>query len=65
MIIVGVYKFLEPSQKLLGPIPRLNDNPSGLGLDVKTKKVFRICNFPEDISAGDEGTTCLYGDAYS
>lgn len=54
LLIGGVYKFLEPEPPIAGPhlTTELFHN---LPYD-KTKKVFRICNFPSDISEGDEGT---------
>lgn len=53
LLIGGVYKFLEPEQVLPEPIVT-SEFFHNLPYD-KTKKVFRICNFPKDITEGDEG----------
>lgn len=54
LLIGGVYKFLEPKQKAAEPAVT-SDLFVNLAIDVKTKKIFRLCNKPEDISVGDEG----------
>lgn len=55
LLIGGVYKFLEPKQKSLEPtIP--SDLFVNLAVDVKTKKIFKLCNQPEEIFVGDEGS---------
>lgn len=55
LIIVGIYKFLETKQKPQEPENLLSTSYTNLVLDAKTKRIFRICNFPEDIITGDEG----------
>ncbi|KAJ8951593.1 hypothetical protein NQ318_020470 [Aromia moschata] len=55
LLIVGIYKFLEPKQKLLEPSSSPAELLSSLSVDVKTKRIFKICNFPEEIILGDEG----------
>lgn len=52
--MAGIYKFLEPKQKVFEPIVQ-TELFHNLALDVKTKKIFQICNFPADINEGDEG----------
>ncbi|CAG9865444.1 unnamed protein product [Phyllotreta striolata] len=54
LIVVGIYKFLESKQKLT-ETEVSSASYTNLALDAKTKRIFRICNFPEDISTGDEG----------
>ncbi|XP_018327972.1 2-phosphoxylose phosphatase 1 [Agrilus planipennis] len=55
VLIAGVYKFLEPQPR--GSIPTVvTELFQNLAIDVRTKKIFKICNFPEDIYFGDEGT---------
>lgn len=54
LLVAGVYKFLEPKQKL--PTPAIaTELFHNLALDVKTKRIFKICNLPEEITVGDEG----------
>nr|CAH7726073.1 unnamed protein product [Callosobruchus chinensis]CAH7764242.1 unnamed protein product [Callosobruchus chinensis] len=55
LIIIGIYKFIEPKEKLVEPILETTYTWNRLNVDVKTKRIFRICNFPEDISPGSEG----------
>lgn len=56
LLIVGIYKFLEPKQKILESPTVSTELYSGLSVDIKTKRIFKICNFPEEIKAGEEGT---------
>ncbi|KAJ8929542.1 hypothetical protein NQ314_017760 [Rhamnusium bicolor] len=55
LLIVGIYKFLEPKQKLVESTTIPTELFSSLSVDVKTKRIFKICNFPDEITAGDEG----------
>lgn len=56
MLVAGIYKFLEPHQRS-APEPSVNTDPShNLEFDVKTKRIFKLCNQPHEISDGDEGT---------
>ncbi|CAH0564791.1 unnamed protein product [Brassicogethes aeneus] len=56
LLIVGVYyKFLEPSRRLPEPASTTELFQS-LTLDVKTKRIFKICNFPDEMGEGDEGS---------
>lgn len=54
LLVGGVYKFLEPK-------PKYSTSTIGteqfhnLVLDVKTKRIFKICNLPDDIKGGNEG----------
>lgn len=54
LLVAGIYKFLEPKPKLIEPsvTVELFEN---LALNVKTKKIFQICNLPQEIVGGDEG----------
>ncbi|KAK9708775.1 Histidine phosphatase superfamily (branch 2) [Popillia japonica] len=54
ILIAGLYKYLEPRQRALEPVvtAELFHN---LGIDIKTKRIFKICNSPRDIPIGDEG----------
>lgn len=54
LLIGGVYKFLEPKQKPVEPTVA-TDLFVNLAVDVKTKKIFKLCNEPEDIAVDDEG----------
>ncbi|CAG9817601.1 unnamed protein product [Phaedon cochleariae] len=54
LIIFGVYKFMEPQQKILDTTLKPTQLYSTLESDGKTRRIFKICNFPEDISPGDE-----------
>lgn len=58
LLIAGVYKFLEPKPKLIEP-PVPGDLFENLVFDVKTKKIFQICNLPQEIVNGDEGNKLL------
>lgn len=53
LLVAGIYKFLEPKQKL--EHVATTDLVQNLALDVKTKRIFQICNLPSEIEAGDEG----------
>ncbi|CAG9831809.1 unnamed protein product [Diabrotica balteata] len=55
LIVVGIYKFLEEKQKTPEPEVISSTSYTNLALDAKTKRIFRICNFPEDLVTGDEG----------
>lgn len=54
ILIAGVYKFFDPKQKITEPVVA-GELFHNLELDVKTKKIFKICNLPSNIFAGDEG----------
>ncbi|KAL3273968.1 hypothetical protein HHI36_015390 [Cryptolaemus montrouzieri] len=54
MLIAGIYKFLETKQTLPDPTVA-TELFHNLAIDVKTKRIFKICNFPREITAGDEG----------
>nr|XP_023015572.1 2-phosphoxylose phosphatase 1 [Leptinotarsa decemlineata] len=55
LIVIGVYKFWEPKQQVLESSSTPTESLNHLAVDTKTKKIFKICNFPNDISLGDEG----------
>lgn len=54
ILIAGIYKYLEPRQRALEPVvtAELFHN---LAVDIKTKRIFKICNPPQEIVSGDEG----------
>lgn len=54
LLIAGIYKFLEPKPKMIEPIVNA-ELFQNLVFDVKTKKIFQICNLPHEITSGDEG----------
>lgn len=55
LLVAGVYKFLEPRQKL--PEPAVSAELfHNLANDIKTRRIFKICNFPNEIADGDEGS---------
>lgn len=54
LLVAGIYKFLEPKQKLVEPIVT-TELFHNLAFDVKTKKIFQICNLPSEMTHGDEG----------
>ncbi|XP_044253709.1 2-phosphoxylose phosphatase 1 isoform X1 [Tribolium madens] len=54
LLVAGVYKFLEPRQR--PPEPAVSAELfHNLANDIKTRRIFKICNFPHEISDGDEG----------
>ncbi|XP_056629623.1 2-phosphoxylose phosphatase 1 [Diorhabda sublineata] len=55
LIIVGIYKFLETKKSPQEPENILSTSYTNLAIDAKTKRIFKICNFPEEIVTGDEG----------
>lgn len=55
LLVAGVYKFLEPKQKLPEPAVNTAELFHNLANDIKTRRIFKICNFPNDIVDGDEG----------
>ncbi|KAG5875916.1 hypothetical protein JTB14_028679 [Gonioctena quinquepunctata] len=55
LIIIGVYKFLEPKEQALDTALNPTQLLSQLTVDAKTKRIFKICNFPEEMTSGDEG----------
>ncbi|XP_018577324.1 2-phosphoxylose phosphatase 1 [Anoplophora glabripennis] len=55
LLIVGIYKFLEPKQKFLDSPTVATELYSGLSVDIKTKRIFKICNFPDELETGEEG----------
>lgn len=59
LLIAGVYyKFLEPDQRLPDPAVT-TELIQSLTFDVKTKRIFKICNLPNDIVEGDEGKSFM------
>lgn len=54
LVVAAVYKFLKPIQTNSEPVIT-GELFHNLALDVKTKKIFQICNSPDGISVGDEG----------
>lgn len=54
LLVAGLYKFLEPQQKLSSAVSDA-DLFHNLAVDVKTKRIFKICNLPDQIEVGDEG----------
>lgn len=58
LLIAGVYKSLEPKPRVSEPLVT-GELFHNLAVDVKTKKIFKICNLPDGISLGDEGTFIL------
>lgn len=62
LLVAGIYKFLETKQEFPNPTSP-TELFHNLAIDVKTKRIFKICNFPNDITPGDEGmssTTLMY-----
>lgn len=55
LIIIIIYKFSEPKRKILESDAGPTQQFSSLAVDVKTKRILKICNFPDDIEQGDEG----------
>lgn len=55
ILIAGIYKYLEPRRRALEPVvaAELFHN---LAVDIKTKRIFKLCNPPREIVTGDEGT---------
>lgn len=58
ILIAAVYKFFDPKQKISEPVVA-GELFHNLELDVKTKKIFKVCNLPDGIYAGDEGSNFL------
>ncbi|KAK9888029.1 hypothetical protein WA026_000311 [Henosepilachna vigintioctopunctata] len=54
LLVAGVYKFLETRETIPEPTVTAELFQS-LAIDVKTKRIFKICNFPNELIAGDEG----------
>ncbi|KAH1026303.1 hypothetical protein HUJ05_010845 [Dendroctonus ponderosae] len=56
LVIAGIYKFLDWSPKVIqttpSPITETFEASGSAGR--KSKRIFRLCNFPEDINEGDE-----------
>lgn len=54
ILVLGAYKFLESKQAFLEPP---FNHPVGPFLEnnVKTKRIFQICNLPQEMVQGDEG----------
>lgn len=56
LLVGGAYKFLEPRAKPLEASSTAAGDPFvSLSFDVKTRRIFGLCNRPEEIKAGDEG----------
>ncbi|XP_012253154.2 2-phosphoxylose phosphatase 1 [Athalia rosae] len=61
LLVAGMYKYIGIEEKTSSPGRRpaseisLREFPRNLKLDPKTKKIFRFCNPPDDISPGAEG----------
>uniref|UniRef100_A0A1Y1KPX7 2-phosphoxylose phosphatase 1 n=1 Tax=Photinus pyralis TaxID=7054 RepID=A0A1Y1KPX7_PHOPY len=54
LLVGGVYKYLEPKPRY--PTASIaTEQYHNLVLDVKTKRIFKVCNLPDDIKSGDEG----------
>lgn len=63
LLIAGIYKFLEPKPKLIEPSSALVNSADlfeNLQFDIKTKKIFQLCNLPQEIISGDEGNFNQY-----
>lgn len=54
IVIAGVYRYLEPKQKALEPVVT-SELFHNLAFDVKTKRIFKICNPTQEITTLDEG----------
>ncbi|KAF5270655.1 hypothetical protein FQA39_LY01393 [Lamprigera yunnana] len=53
LLVGGIYKFLEPKPKHSVPVDVARyHNPL---IDIKIKRIYKICNLPENIAVGDEG----------
>lgn len=57
LLITAVYKFVRP-KRAQEPVVS-GELFHNLALDVKTRKIFTICNLPDDIRDGDEGNLDL------
>lgn len=56
LVIIGLYKFFDWNKEDIEPVGATTGIFNNLGIiDVKTRRIFQICNFPEEIYQGDEG----------
>ncbi|XP_046753843.1 2-phosphoxylose phosphatase 1 isoform X1 [Diprion similis] len=61
LLVAGMYKYIGVDEKTYTQGRRppsdisLREFPRNLKLDLKTKKIFRFCNSPDDINPGAEG----------
>lgn len=57
LVIAGIYKFLDWTPKVIETTPAsITETFEASGSSGgKSKRIFRLCNFPEDIDQGDEG----------
>lgn len=61
LLVAGMYKYIGIDEKssmqtrVLGNDISIREFPRNLRADVKTKKIFRFCNPPNDITAETEG----------
>lgn len=56
LVIAGIYKLLDKKETNASFAPVTTELFHNLGVaNVKTKRLFKLCNFPEEIYQGDEG----------
>ncbi|XP_060522564.1 2-phosphoxylose phosphatase 1 [Cylas formicarius] len=56
LLVAGVYRFFEWHYKESEPAVVTTELFNNLGIaDARTKRIFKICNFPDEIYQGDEG----------
>lgn len=61
LVIAGIYKLLDKKETNASFVPVTTELFHNLGLaNVKTKRLFKLCNFPEEIYQGDEGEYFVY-----
>lgn len=60
VVILVLYKYFDWAQDDTDRVHITTELFSNLGIaDVKTKRIFKICNFPEEIYQGDEGSKTI------
>lgn len=61
LVIAGIYKLLDKKETNISFAPVTTELFHNWGLaSVKTKRLFKLCNFPEEIYQGDEGEYLVY-----